>query len=1146
MMASHRPAEPPPEPLPSPHQPAPSSQPSGPAASGALPESPFLTGFDWILALGVLALAFLIASFTVRNSDFWMHLATGRLLSNGGYTFGKDPFSYVGGDRTWVNHSWLFDWLIFKTFSAGGGPAVVIAKAVAVSLAAGLLLIARRPGSSLFPSVVCVGLALVAAAPRLLLQPTVASLLCLAVLMVLLIRMPKPAGSWRFPIAIGVLFALWANLDQWFFLGTIFLILYTVGHLIRPEENENRVTLLKGLAIGILACMLNPHHVRIWELPIELVDGELAKVVANDPEFGRIFFRAYNKGDIDFSGDRENPANLYSLFGLLALNLAGFVFNFRRLNVGLVMIWVASVVLTLLYLRATPFLAFVAAPIAALDLAAFGSRLATRTFPDRTIRALHALRSGGRATVGLIGLILIALTYPGWLHPLVDQRRWDWEVEPSVSMKSAAEHIQSLRDAGTLPPEARLLNFQPDFANYVAWFAPSEKTYCDYRLRFHREEIADYVALKKYVTTPDPRERQRSDFDFQGFLRRHNVTYAVTVHPQRIRNSITLDVLLADVRNPAHGPEWALWHVAGRAVIMGWTRQTTIPSSSFDRLRFDPVQTLFSSSDLLPTPSIHPPLVARDTWDRFVAAPPATAPEGEESFVLLTYRNTLVLQTERRHRLVLGGVRFICAQLLMTPALNRVVFLRDVSSLSPPPATAIAILSVRAARRAIATSPDHPEGYYHLANCYPAFANNVFNQDVMFNQDVAIQVTTASLARCKARIHSDPAEHRSIVDVVEVCDRLADAFSSQDGSPPRFDLALDAIKMGTDYLRWRTDDLEANIGRLNAEQREDGDRKIESDRRMLAARERRIKEFEAELTKRRQNYINTVASITSPIERAGAARRYGLVREAIEELYKTHAALQKQPQSEEDKRKMSPADSARQLAEHAELIELMLYDGRVEEASQILDSIDTSENMAVMESDPLLRGEYFAIRRRYLASIDPRSPVLTRFDNDPAAHYRALRQGVAIITGDFKAATDVQTRDIQAVRKQTDEFRAQYFPGKMAPISTLPDMLDRQLDQLYRPLFAPLNPIPGFLAGQARLIHVFRAEQLQGMVQTRVNLHARIAMTYLEWGDLKSAIHHFQKALESPELAEPLPQQRIAEEYLKILDPGSKKHGGKP
>src|SRR5688500_926543 len=107
MMASHRPADNQPPPPPPTQAPTDSPTPSTTTAAGpaTLPESGFLVGFDWVLALGTLTLAFFLASFAARNSDLWIHLAAGRLLAAGDYAFGSDPFSFVGGDRTWVNHA---------------------------------------------------------------------------------------------------------------------------------------------------------------------------------------------------------------------------------------------------------------------------------------------------------------------------------------------------------------------------------------------------------------------------------------------------------------------------------------------------------------------------------------------------------------------------------------------------------------------------------------------------------------------------------------------------------------------------------------------------------------------------------------------------------------------------------------------------------------------------------------------------------------------------------------------------------------------------------------------------------------------------------------------------------------------------------
>src|SRR5271154_3870834 len=52
----------------------------------------------------VMLLAFLLASFVARNSDFWLHLASGRLIVEGQASFGVDPFAYTTAGTYWVNH----------------------------------------------------------------------------------------------------------------------------------------------------------------------------------------------------------------------------------------------------------------------------------------------------------------------------------------------------------------------------------------------------------------------------------------------------------------------------------------------------------------------------------------------------------------------------------------------------------------------------------------------------------------------------------------------------------------------------------------------------------------------------------------------------------------------------------------------------------------------------------------------------------------------------------------------------------------------------------------------------------------------------------------------------------------------------------
>src|SRR5688572_11152412 len=76
--------------------------------------------FATILAIQTLLLAFILASFPARNADFWSQLAAGRLLANGDYQFGTDPFAYTTDGIYWANHAWLFDLVLYAAYTTIG------------------------------------------------------------------------------------------------------------------------------------------------------------------------------------------------------------------------------------------------------------------------------------------------------------------------------------------------------------------------------------------------------------------------------------------------------------------------------------------------------------------------------------------------------------------------------------------------------------------------------------------------------------------------------------------------------------------------------------------------------------------------------------------------------------------------------------------------------------------------------------------------------------------------------------------------------------------------------------------------------------------------------------------------------------------
>ena len=55
----------------------------------------WFVGMDRFLALLLVGLTFLLASFAANNSEVWMHLATGRWIAEGNWAYGVDPFSFA-------------------------------------------------------------------------------------------------------------------------------------------------------------------------------------------------------------------------------------------------------------------------------------------------------------------------------------------------------------------------------------------------------------------------------------------------------------------------------------------------------------------------------------------------------------------------------------------------------------------------------------------------------------------------------------------------------------------------------------------------------------------------------------------------------------------------------------------------------------------------------------------------------------------------------------------------------------------------------------------------------------------------------------------------------------------------------------------
>ena len=682
---------------------------------------------DFALALLVAGLAFLVATFAVTNSDYWLHIATGRALLDGNYTLGSDPFTFSGAERVWVNHAWLSDLLMLAAHSASpDGAVAVVLKAVMVALAVGLLFLLRQPGQALLPWAFFGLLGLLASAPLISARPAIVSMLFLSLTMVIVHRTRWMPGSWRQPLILAGLFFVWVNCDDWFWLGPLYLVIVTLGEgwLDRWLTGEKRVDqetlsvfppvpptgcLLKALGLGLIACLLNPTFlIAMTQSPIEALTQSLpselivAIPASSDSEAVGLGHTALLE-DFYYNaklGVRLNGVAFAALFILGTLSLLG---GFRRLRATHILLWVSFGMLPLLQLRLIPYFVLVAVPIAAGHLNGLSHRL--RLGPTDQARTKLTLLGSMLARlfllVALIGMV--PASYPGWLNYLnldrAKNKRLEWTLRPDAAMVRTAEVLRRWTEAEQLPEGSRGVNSSSDFGDYAAWFAPKQKMFINSRPGFHRHELPKLLEVRATVLEPFPETPTTPKESVAATLKMIEADYVVAASTREGMSLPSLSVFETQ-------PYGTLWYLDGHALIVG------LPSSEVGSgLKFNP-ETLAYAPDVEPVPAttIQAPLKPDpDSYELYALQSdplPIAAADTQAYLAYKALRENDFIQELRAQVGMLGGPALWVVQ-------GELPLTTEPTAIAP-----LTTLALRAARRAVAQAPDRHEGYISLFDAY--------------------------------------------------------------------------------------------------------------------------------------------------------------------------------------------------------------------------------------------------------------------------------------------------------------------------------------------------------------------------------------------------------------------------------------------
>jgi hypothetical protein len=231
-----------------PHQAESPRESKAPSATPAIPES----RIAFLLWLAAAVVTFWRFGFTtMKGSDLWWHLASGRwIVQNRTLNF-KDPWSFTHHGQPWLSHEWLSD-VIFHGWSTWFGMETLVwwKWSVLVGAFVALFLTLRKIAGSSLAAYLAALAAIAVGAPFFDLRPQLYSLLGFALL--LRLALCHSRARWLLPVG----FFFWVNLHGGFFFGLLALTTILAVARIFGEGKRNDLALWVAC---LAACLANPN-----------------------------------------------------------------------------------------------------------------------------------------------------------------------------------------------------------------------------------------------------------------------------------------------------------------------------------------------------------------------------------------------------------------------------------------------------------------------------------------------------------------------------------------------------------------------------------------------------------------------------------------------------------------------------------------------------------------------------------------------------------------------------------------------------------------------------------------------------------------------------------------------------------------------
>jgi hypothetical protein len=429
-----------------------------------------------IFEVYVFVFAFLFASRPLSDGDFWWHLKTGEYIVRNFSIPRIDFYSFTVPGKPWVAHEWLSEVIFYLVYSRGGFNTLIFIFTVLTVLA--FWIVFRRTKSHPFVKGFAVLLSVWSILPTMGVRPRTFTLLFAAIYLAVLHRFVRERETraiwWLVPLMI-----LWVNLHAGFLLGLVLIGVAIAGVVLDAwfagEKLASQLPRLKTLALVFVACLvavnLNPQGPRIFLFPFE-------------------FFLSPVQQDqiVDWLSPDFHQKELFPLLALIMLTIASLALSPKRVRPSELLLYLATLYMTLKSNRHMAILALVAGPMLAdylqhwLDTTRF-----TRTFGES-----RSASTGRRKVIFnlilLVPLIACLIKLKSVIYSPPTQKQIGVPLNAVSFLKANGITGNTFTDPNI-------------WGGYLIWETPSNPVYIDGRIDMYGDEfIREYLGIIRGLT----------------------------------------------------------------------------------------------------------------------------------------------------------------------------------------------------------------------------------------------------------------------------------------------------------------------------------------------------------------------------------------------------------------------------------------------------------------------------------------------------------------------------------------------------------------------------------------------------------------------------------------------------------------------